>query len=122
MRTRILCLTALIALTLACEKHGELVPPPDGIEAAVAGAVAKRNIKGNVSYKLSGLSVRAYANDAFFVTADVEAAYVESREGYFSKPITWTYIAQKAYQGGQVYWQVEESTKDNMRVLGIKDE
>lgn len=156
MRTgTLLILLLAIASIISCEKEqkrGELVPPPEGLEKAAMETVAQLNTDGSVKFKMLGLSVRAYPNDAFLVAIDIEITTSQSQSAttianataansvinrnVANTPVngnnkvgqsnvakqTRTYIAQTAYQGNQPYWQLQRADKDTMRVLGIKDE
>jgi hypothetical protein len=117
----------VVLLVISCAPNGELVTPPEGLEQAVKQQLAGMP-PGTLEFTMTGMSVRAYPNDVYYVIADVtvtrkpNSPLSNSNDGNFPVKRSRSFIAQKGFQGTQPYWQVAEADKDKMRVLGIKSE
>lgn len=116
-----------VLLLISCAPNGELVTPPEGLEQAVRQQLTGMP-PGSLEFTMTGMSVRAYPNDVYYVIADANVTrkpntpLSNSNDGNFPVKRSKSFIAQKGFQGAQPYWQVAEADKDKMRVLGIRSE
>ena len=118
MKRRILYLFCLVLCLTCCEPNGSLIPTPEGLDQAVQDQLNadKRHI-----LNMTGLSVRAYPKDVYYVIADANQYWRDrSRTAPLEPKASKSFIAQKALQGTTSYWQVTEATPEQMKLLGVK--
>ncbi len=103
----------LVKMLFSGSNRGELITPPNGMKLAVQSYLAPSNII------LRGISVRAYPNEGYYITADVENTQATPT---YSRKNTWHFIAQKAQSSNGDYWQIKSANKNRLRILGVKPE
>jgi len=117
MKISALLLTLIVLWFSSCSPRGELVAPPDGLEQAVRDYYAQRKWPAD---EIKGVSVRAYPNDAYFLTVEgMSTDPLDNSNGTELRRGIRYFIAQKAYQNGATHWQVQQANKDNIKLYGI---